>query len=126
MNFREFLLQERNTVGTHNDYATGAYLSSNQSGSELPDMLQGRGMSLPSTDLLPTLSRCSPITFVELKKNPILVMLSDGTRMYFTWDEFRRIPGEEPKAGKTLSVTFQRFPGDDSKEYSQIQTVRCY
>jgi hypothetical protein len=126
MNFREFLLQERNTVGTHNDKATGAFLSSNQSGSELPDMLQGRGVNLPSTDLVPTISRSSPITFVELKKNPILVMLSDGTRMYFTWDEFRRIPGEEPKAGRMLSVTFQRFPGDDSKEYSQIQSVRCY
>jgi len=121
-------MQEENTVGTHNDMATGAYLPTFFTGSESPTNigLQGRGMMLPGIDLVPTISRCCPITYVERNKNPILVLLSDGTKLYFTWDEFKRIPGEEPKVGRMLSVVFQRFPGDDSQEQSQIHRVRCY
>ena len=105
MNFREFLLQEDNTVGKHNDYAMGAVLPTSYTGSESPDQLEGKGMSLPGLDLVPTVSRCSKITFVELKKNPILVLLADGTKMHFTWDEFKRIPGEKPEAGRMMSVS---------------------
>jgi len=126
MNFREFILQEDNTIGTHNDMATGAYLPTSYTGSDSPDQLEGRGLSLPGTDLVPTITRCAKITFVEMKRNPILILLSDGTKMYFTWDEFRRIPGEEPKVGRTMSVVFQRFPEDHSDAYSQIQNIRCY
>jgi hypothetical protein len=130
MDFREFLMREENTVGTHNDMATGAFLPTFYTGSETPASagisLQGRGLSLPGTDLVPTLSRSCPISFVERNKNPIFVLLSDGTKLYFTWDEFKRIPGIEPEVGRTMTVVFQRFPGDHSQEQSQIQSVKCY
>jgi hypothetical protein len=130
MNFREFLMREENTVGYHNDTATGAFLPTFYTGSEMPASagisLQGRGLSLPGMDLVPTISRCCPITYVEKKKNPIFILLSDGTKLYFTWDEFKRIPGVEPETGRTLSVVFQRFPGDSSEQQSQIQSVKCY
>lgn len=129
MDFREFLaLTEVNTVGKHNDHATGAMLQSTQTGSERnpsPGM-EGHPNHLPSLDLVPTITKTSQIKYVEKNKNPIRILLADGTRLHFTWDEFKRIQGDEPTMGKTLTVVFQRFPSDTTEETSQIQSVRCY
>lgn len=123
MKFRDFLkLTEQNTVGYHNDMATGMYLGTDWTGSEAPDNLQGRGLHLPGLDLVPTQTRSSKIAFVERTKNPIFVMLQDGTRLHFTWDEFNRIK-DRPEVGKTMTVVFQRWPGDTTESVSQIAHV---
>mgnify|MGYP003337395045 CR=1 FL=1 len=36
-------------------------------------------------------------------KNPIFIMLSDGTKLYLSWDEFRRVEGVEPEIGKKIT-----------------------
>ena len=73
---------------------------------------------------LPTTERTAEIKVVELKKNPIRVILSDGTTLNFSIDEFRRIPGGEPVPGKKMKVIFQKHPNDQSKEKYQIHA--CY
>ncbi|MHA1948726.1 MAG: hypothetical protein ACW99G_03170 [Candidatus Thorarchaeota archaeon] len=128
MNFREYLqLFEANTVGKHNDGPSGGYFSSDQSGSEGIPGLQGHPLHLPSLDAgLPTVTKTSKIQLVERNKNPIHIYLADGTKLYFNWDEFKRIKGSEPKVGKMMTVVFQRTHGDTRNEPSQLQTVTVH
>jgi len=125
LNFKEYMLQcEMNTVGTHNDRATTAFLSSAVSRSEA-------GSKLPSVDLIipkdiPTVKRTSVIRVVERNKNPIRISLDDGTKLYLSWDEFKRIGGSEPQPGKKMTVTFQRRSNDRSLLPSQVQSCYCY
>lgn len=87
-------------------------------------------MSLSFHDLLsnnlglPTVERVSEVKVVDRTKNPIRVILADGTTLKFTIDEFKIIPGGEPVKGKKMKVVFQRHPNDSSKNESQIQA--CY
>jgi len=134
LTFREFL--EQNTVGYHNDgpgsgfvQTGGAYLGSDQTGSEQDPTkaMLGHPQWLPSLDFaIPTVSRTSTVAFVERNKNPILVMLQDGTKLHFSWDQFKRIEGSEPERGKQLTVTFQRNPKAGKEETSQILSCRCH
>lgn len=132
MNFRQFL--EQNTVGTHNDGpgsgfnpSGGSLLQSDFTGSEGTPKTTGNALHLPSLDLgLPSVNKTGVIKHLELKKNPIFIMLSDGTKLYFTLDEFNRIPGEIPKVGKRMTVKFMRNPNDKTKTTSQIQQIYCF
>ncbi len=76
-----------------------------------------------SQTILPSVQKTATIKFVERNKNPIFVLLSDGTKLYFSWDEFRRIKGPEPSPGKKMTVTFQRNEMDRSKEPSKINNI---
>lgn len=131
LNFRQFMEQgegrvhnafSQNTVGTHNDYATASFLSSTWTGSE--DL--GRiGNALPSTDLeIPHVARRSKIRFVEKNKNPIKVQLMDGTTLYLSLDEFRRIDSRTKlEPNREITVTFQRRDGDSGSEPSKVVSV---
>jgi len=78
---------------------------------------------LPKLDLgLPTVRRTGKIEVLLDKQNPIYVQLSDGSKMFFTYDEFRRIKGK-PQRGKNMVVVLQRRSDDSSKSPSQI--VSC-
>lgn len=76
------------------------------------------------TGLLPLVFKKSTIKTVERNKNPIFVQLEDGTKLYFTWDEFKRIEGGEPKNGKKMLVIMQRREDDDTPSLSQIQKCK--
>lgn len=79
------------------------------------------GKLLPSLDLgLPTVEKRGKIEMVLDKKNPIFVQLSDGSKLFFTLDEFRRIEGGKPEKGKVMVVSMQRLGGDCSDVPSQI------
>ena len=124
LNFKEFF--EQNTVGKHNDYAAGAYLNSAQTGHGGWDQ-KANPLNVPNLELgLPQVTKTGMVTHVERTKNPIAVFLSDGTRLFFSYDEFRRIKGCEPTPGRTLIVTFQRHPNNQSEHSSQIDKCRCY
>lgn len=100
----------------------GAFASTDVTGTETPDThgYSGHPLHLPSTDLtIPSITRSGRIVQLMLKKNPILVQLSDGTEAHFTWDEYKRIDGE-PKLGKTMTIIFQRHPEDMTRMYSKI------
>ena len=131
MNFKKFLhtIKEQNTVGKHNDFASAAFLSTNQSGSEAPDNLQGRGLHLPSTDaIFPTPTNTGVIKSLgntndngEPTQNPIPVTLSDNTRLSLTWKQFNRIG--RPQKGWTVTVRFLRAPDDRTGEISGIHSI---
>ena len=136
LTFREFFtLTEQNTVGYHNDgpgsgfvQTGGAYLSTDQSGSEQSPSasMLGHPQWLPGLDVaIPTVTKTSRVAFVERNKNPILVLLQDGTRLHFSWDQFKRIKGSEPERGKQLTVIFQRHHRAGKDESSQILSCRC-
>lgn len=137
LEFKKYIekIEEANTVGHHNDgpgsgfnnqISGGAYLSTDWSGTDAASKMLGNPLNLAGTDIeipstIPTISKTAQIQFVEKKQNPIFVLLSDGTRLYFTLDEFNRIPGKEPVVGRTMKVKFQRNPKDKSLQPSQIQ-----
>ena len=75
------------------------------------------------TGLLPLVFKKSIIKVIEKKKNPIFVQLEDGTKLYFTWDEFKRIEGT-PEHGKKMLVIMQRREDDNSPTMSQIQKCK--
>ena len=131
MNFRQFLENNplkiqnsfsQNTVGKHNDYATAAFLPSTWTGSEdmgsYPD-------GAPGVDLMiPNVVKKSKIRSVEMNRNPIVVMLMDGTKIYLNLDEFNRISSTKRlEVGSEISVTFQRSPGDLGQEPSKIISI---
>lgn len=131
MNFRQFLEHNplkiynqfsQNTVGTHNDYATAAFLPSTWTGSE---NLGPYSYGVPGTDVaIPNVVKKSKIRSVEMNKNPIVVMLMDGTKLYLTLDEFNRINSfKKLEVGNEISVTFQRNPGDQGSEPSKVVSI---
>lgn len=82
---------------------------------------------MPTAELgLPSVKRTSVISFLERNKNPIFILLADGTKLYLSWDEFRRIEGTEPTIGKKMTVVFQRHPLDKSEITSQIERLICH
>jgi hypothetical protein len=100
----------------------GAYLSSNWTNSEAPDTFSviGRKNHLPSTDfVIPNITKTGKIEILIKNKNPIFIQLSDGSKLFFTLDEFKRIKGE-PKIGKMMTVEFQRHLDDLSDIPSKI------
>lgn len=131
MDFKQFF--EQNTIGYHNDgpgsgfNPSGAlFTTSDVTGSEASPKMTGNPLHLPSMDAgIPLVQKSGVIKYLELKKNPIFMMLSDGTRLFFTWDEFKRIKGDTPSPGKRIVVTMQRNPLDKTSTSSQIQDIFC-
>lgn len=72
---------------------------------------------------LPSVSKSGRIDVMLKNKNPIYVQLSDGTKLFFSLDEFRRIKGN-PEVGRTMTVVFQRKPGDYSNLPAKIDDVQ--
>ena len=137
LEFKKFL--EQNSIGYHNDGLSGfnhkvaAYLSSDQTGSEASPSngMIGHPQFLPSIDMaiidtgIPTVKRTSTITNIEKNRNPLFISFKDGTRIYLTWDEWRRIKGT-PEIGKKATITFQRNSKDDSKTTSKISQITIH
>lgn len=90
----------------------------------VPESWAGEIASLmPTFDLdLPTITRNGRIEIVLDKKNPIYVQLSDGSKLFFSHDEFRKIK-DKPQKGKNMVVVMQRHSVDTSDLPSQI--VKC-
>ena len=123
MNFKQYIkITEQNTVGTHNDFATSAFLPSSWTGTEsAPD---ANLPFLSSTDLkIPQISRSSTINNIILNKNPITIELKDGTKLYLSLDEYNRIQNK-PEVGKNITVVFQRNELDKSEAPSKIVGIR--
>ncbi len=117
MNFKNFL-QLIESGG-------GALLGTDFTGSTAPatKALTGHPPDLPGLDLaLPSVVKHGQITHLIKNKNPIYIRLSDGTQLFQTWDEFKRIKGF-PEVGRTMTITFQRNQNDFSNSASQVQSI---
>lgn len=96
-------------------------VSSLQNGGNINDPSNAIGADLQ----LPTVTKESVIRHINDKINPIIVLLADGTRLFFPVDAFRRIKGE-PRIGKTMQVVLLRRTDDGSEAPSQVQSCNCY
>lgn len=112
----------QNTIGTHNDTATAKMLSTAWTGTE---DLGPYSYGLPGVDLeVPSTTRRSKIKSVEKNRNPIRVSLMDGTTLFMTLDEFRRVDSRTKlEPGRELAVTFQRRDDDSSDTPSKVISV---
>lgn len=90
---------------------------------------------LPYTDVkigqsninIPIIKKKAIVVRFEDKKNPMYIELKDGTKMFLTVDEYRRIKGDLPIVPNhsELEVTFQRLPMDKSLSVSKIDKIIC-
>lgn len=119
MNFRDFYM-----IMEYLDAGYPAMLPSDWSGSEQPDNFASQPVFLPSIDLgLPSTTLIGKISQIVRDKNPIFVQLSDGTQLFFTLDQYKRIKGS-PERGRTMTVVFQRLGNDRSRIPSMIQSCQ--
>lgn len=148
MEFREFVklyerIQTRSNQRTDGGFAWGQLgmvlptgpsgaMPTQWTGSQWPDDALRSGGFMGSNwvngkfDLaLPSVTKSSQIKFISEKKNPILIFLSDGTKLYMPYDAYKKIIAA-PEVGRTLMVTFMRRGDDTSEEPSKIQTIKCY
>ena len=70
--------------------------------------------------VIPSMEKTAKIIFLDFKKTPIKMRLSDGFECLFTEVEFRKIKGV-PEVGKTITLIFQRNSNDFSKNFSKIE-----
>ena len=83
-----------------------------------------KDFSLPNIDLgLPSIEKKAKIELIRSKTNPIYIQLSDGSRLFFTFDEFKRITGT-PVVGKTITWKTQRISSNESPTPSKITYCR--
>jgi len=107
--FKEFIKSETNVPGGMGDYATGAYMSTSQTGSETSS--DKRGL-MPSTDLGIVNGRpvTGKIITVKYKENPIRIATQDSHgKIYWvalTKHEYDRI-SPSPRVGKMMTVVYQ-------------------
>jgi len=117
MNFKSFF-----TIMEYLDGGSPVALPSSWTGSEQPDNMMSQPVFLPSLDLgLPAVTKVGKIAILIKDKNPIMMQLEDGTQLFFSYDQFKRITGS-PALGRTATVVFQRNITDRSKMPSQIST----
>lgn len=107
--FKEFVIQKEFLDKDTSIIIEGSFASSGNFLSFLPNI---------NLDI-PTIQRRSKIEDVCDFKNPIKVRLSDGSLLYFTNDEYRRLH-RKPEIGKTMVVNFQRLANDNSIIPSKI------
>lgn len=118
MEFRDFLALSESAV-IHG----GALVPSTFSVDDLAST--AAGVRMPSIDMeLPSVTKTSRIEILVKNKTPIYVQLTDGTKLAFTHDEFRRIKGE-PMIGKMMTVTFQRPPDLNNNNLSPSLISAC-
>lgn len=72
---------------------------------------------------LPEIERTSLITILKDKSNPIFIQTKDGSKLFFTIDEFGRIEGN-PQVGKTIKFKIQRKQDDNSSSPSKITSCQ--
>lgn len=71
---------------------------------------------------LPETKKTGTILHIAKKKNPIEIYLSDNTKLYLTYDQYRRVQGN-PEVGNKIEVVFQRTPIDKTDNPSKIVSI---
>jgi hypothetical protein len=133
MNFKEFVSYTPNGIGP------GSYVPMTWSNSDSFQTTYNRHIGyppeLPEDDFMlgvrpmdiPRVTRKGLVTKFHDKKNPMFLELSDGTKLFLTLDQYRRIRGHLPIVPKHSHVTviFQRLPNDNSLDVSQVEKIYC-
>ena len=108
-----------------NDYPLGAVIPQTPFGATQNDASPDPQTKPDASLGIPSVTKTAKIQYINDKTNPILIHLSDGTRLFLSFDAFRRIKGE-PRAGKMVTVVMQRRPEDSSGIPSQVQSIHCH
>ena len=116
----------------YENIGAGSMVSASWSGSESPDNggWQGSTLKMPGIDIsLPPegtvshqLKKSGIVKHLIYNKDPITIILNDGTTLYFTYKEYNRIKGDLPIIPNltNFEVIFQRLPTDMSSIPSKI------
>ena len=78
----------------------------------------------PSLDFgIPSVTKTGKIQYFSRNTNPIEIGLDDGTRLFLTVDQYRRIKGN-PAVGRIMTVVFERSPLDNGNVPSKINAIQ--
>jgi hypothetical protein len=107
---------------------TGSSPSDTMSFAGRPNYLPDIDMALPPDGTItPAVKKIGIVKDFIYKSNPITVVLDDGTTLYFTYDEYKRIHGDLPIIPKLtrMEVEFQRLPTNLSDMPSKISACKA-
>jgi hypothetical protein len=74
---------------------------------------------------LPAVEKQARIEDVSDFSNPITIRLADGSKLFFSSDEYRRLH-KKPQVGLTMLVRFQRYNHDKSLVPSKITFCKIF
>ena len=115
----------------------GSFVPSTWTGSGPSDTMSfaGRTNFLPDIDMVlppdgtitPSIKKIGIVKDFIYNTNPITVVLEDGTTLYFTLPEYKRIHGDLPIVPKLtrMEIEFQRLPTDMTPTPSQISVCKA-
>jgi hypothetical protein len=128
LNFKQYFYE---SIGA------GSMLQATWTGSQASDTmgLAGHPLNLPDIDIAlppegtvtPELKKTGIVKEFIFNKDPITVILNDGTVLYFTYDEYKRIQGDLPLVPKLtrLEISFQTLPTSLSSIPSKINFCKA-
>lgn len=88
----------------------------------LPQTIIKKNENNDLNNWLPQVTKKAQIQYIDERKNPIMIFLSDKTRLYMPYDAWRR--KGKPGKGATVIVTLQRREEDRSETPSQVSDLK--
>lgn len=93
-----------------------------------PDVTNGPdrfGVEKLRSLVLPIVVTTSKIRFIDESKSPILIQLDNGTKLYLSYDQFKKL--NNPEVGKNITVEFIRNPENKNKNItSKINKITIH
>lgn len=116
LNFKDFLKEDSNLTSMLNPEILGDDAYNRQS----TDRFNISGLR---SFILPTKTVRSQIRLINDKTNPILIQLLNGTKLFLSFDEYKKIKNQNPAVGRMATVVFQRNPNDNTDNFSLINSI---
>lgn len=86
----------------------------------LSKILTGMRLEIPEGDL-PEEEFTSTIKLISDKSNPIIFTLQNGSKLFFTFFEYRRLHGK-PEIGKNIKYSLQKISNKNKKNQAYMIT----
>lgn len=84
----------------------------------LSKILHTMNLKIPEGDL-PEEEFVSTIMLISDKSNPIMFTLKNGSKLFFTFPEYRRLHGK-PEVGKNIKYCLQKIPNINKQNQPYI------
>lgn len=117
LNFKDFFKEDSNLTSMLNPEIIGDDAFNRQSTDRF-------NISNIRNFILPTKTVRSEIRLINDKNNPILIQLLNGTKLFLSFDEYKKIKNQNPAVGKMATVVFQRHPNDKSDNFSLVNSIK--
>ena len=105
------------------------------SDSYLQNLIPWETMQLPGHDFvmgqrpvdIPLVTKMGSVVKFLDKQNPMVIQLADGTKVFLSYEQYRKIKGDLPIVPKYTfaKISFQRVHNDNSLNVSKVANISC-